>query len=61
MGWSNLLHTLFTHCTYFTRNTHYTHRYELAWKMSKDSKDLLWWAIIGHTALYLLKKIEDNR
>ena len=29
--------------------------------MSKDSKDLLWWAIIGHTALYLLKKIEDNR
>jgi cell division control protein 45 len=35
--------------------------YELAWKMSRDSNDLLWWAIIGHTDLYLHKKIEDDR
>ena len=37
------------------------YRYELAWKMSRDSNDLLWWAIIGHTGLYLHKKIEDDR
>lgn len=35
--------------------------YELAWKMSRDNNDLLWWAIIGHTYLYLHNKIEDDR
>jgi len=35
--------------------------YELAWKMSRDSNDLLWWAIVGHTDLYLHKRIEDDR
>ena len=34
-------------------------RYELACQMRRDSNDLLWWAIIGHTGLH--KKIEDNR
>jgi len=35
--------------------------YELAWKMSRDSNDLLWWAVIGHTELFINKKIEDDR
>jgi len=35
--------------------------YELAWKMSRDSNDLLWWAIVGHTEQYLSNKIEDDR
>lgn len=35
--------------------------YELAWRISRDTNDLLWWAIIGHANLYLLKKIEDDR
>ena len=32
--------------------------YELAWKMSKDSNDLLWWAAIGLTHQYLYEKID---
>lgn len=35
--------------------------YELSWKMSRDSNDLLWWAIVGHTELFLSHKIEDDR
>jgi len=35
--------------------------YELAWKMSRDSNDLLWWAIVGHTEMYMNKKIEETR
>ena len=63
------MHTrvVFPKCTFgnFIRainsTLHTLHRYELAWKMSRDSNDLLWWAIIGHTGLYLHKKIEDDR
>ena len=36
-------------------------RYELAWKMNRGSNDVLWWAIIGHTSLYLHKKMENDR
>ena len=32
--------------------------YELAWKMSKDSNDLLWWAAVGLTHQYLYEKID---
>ena len=35
--------------------------YELAWKMSRDSNDLLWWAIIGHTELHINVKIDSDR
>jgi len=61
--WEEARHaTLFT----YTRDSYYGSSsalqiYELAWKMSRDTPDLLWWAIIGHTELVLLKKIEDDR
>ena len=32
--------------------------YELAWKMSRDDNDLLWWAIIGLTEQLLYEKID---
>ena len=35
--------------------------YELAWKMSRDTNDLLWCAIVGHTAQYLQMKIEEDK
>ena len=35
--------------------------YELAWKMSRDSNDLLWWAIVGHTELFINMKIDGDR
>jgi len=35
--------------------------YELAWKMSRDSNDLLWWAIVGHTELLINIKIDGER
>ena len=31
--------------------------YELAWKMSRDNNDLLWWAIIGLTEQLLYERI----
>lgn len=35
--------------------------YELAWKMSRDTNDLLWWAIVGHTEQYLSLKTEVEK
>ena len=35
--------------------------YELAWKMSRDNNDLLWWAIVGHTEQLLLLKSEIDK
>jgi len=35
--------------------------YELAWRLSRDNNDLLWWAIIGHTELWLHKKSDEDR
>jgi fucose 4-O-acetylase-like acetyltransferase len=32
--------------------------YELAWKMSRDNNDLLWWAIIGLTEQLLYERID---
>uniref|UniRef100_A0A182SIW2 Cell division control protein 45 n=1 Tax=Anopheles maculatus TaxID=74869 RepID=A0A182SIW2_9DIPT len=34
--------------------------FELAWRMSKDSLDLLWWAIVGVTEQKLLGKVESS-
>lgn len=34
--------------------------YELAWKLTKDSPDLLWWAIVGTTEQLILGKIESS-
>ena len=34
--------------------------FELAWKLSRDSNDLLWWAIIGVTEQQLLGKVESK-
>ncbi|XP_055715847.1 cell division control protein 45 homolog [Phlebotomus papatasi] len=33
--------------------------FELAWKLSKDSLDMLWWAIVGVTEQLVLGKIES--
>lgn len=35
--------------------------YDLAWKMSRDTNDLLWWAIVGHTEQFLLLKSEAEK
>ena len=35
--------------------------YELAWKMSRDTNDLLWCAIVGHTEQKLLMKSEEDK
>ena len=35
--------------------------YDLAWKMSRDTHDLLWWGIIGLTEQILLLKVEDEK
>ena len=35
--------------------------YELAWKMSRDNNDLLWWSIVGHTEQLLMLKSEVDK
>eukprot|EP00094_Tigriopus_californicus_P000040 TCALIF_00040-PA protein Name:"Similar to CDC45 Cell division control protein 45 homolog (Homo sapiens)" AED:0.07 eAED:0.08 QI:0/0.16/0/0.85/1/1/7/0/2542 len=35
--------------------------FDLAWKMSRDSNDLLWWAIIGLTEQSILMKSESDQ
>ncbi|XP_065891075.1 cell division control protein 45 homolog isoform X1 [Dysidea avara] len=35
--------------------------YDLAWKMSKDNNDILWWAILGLTDQYVHHKIDQER
>ncbi|XP_063230464.1 cell division control protein 45 homolog [Bacillus rossius redtenbacheri] len=35
--------------------------FELAWKLSKDSTDLLWWAVVGVTEQAVLGKVENQR
>ncbi|KAK0080928.1 hypothetical protein PV325_013088 [Microctonus aethiopoides] len=34
--------------------------FEMAWKMSKDSLDTVWWAIIGATEQVILNKVESR-
>jgi cell division control protein 45 len=45
--------------SYYTRSTALIF-FELAWQMSKDTLDLLWWAIVGITEQLLLGKIESS-
>lgn len=35
--------------------------YELAWKMSRDNNDLLWWAIVGHTEQLMMVKSQADK
>ena len=35
--------------------------YELAWKMSRDNNDLLWWAIVGHTEQHIMLKSKIDK
>ncbi|XP_031550751.1 cell division control protein 45 homolog [Actinia tenebrosa] len=35
--------------------------YELAWKMSKDSNDLLWWSAIGLTDQFVNERIDSDK
>ncbi|XP_071448319.1 cell division control protein 45 homolog [Hetaerina americana] len=34
--------------------------FELAWKLSKDNHDLIWWAIVGATEQLILGKVENQ-
>lgn len=34
--------------------------YEMAWSMSKDNLDMIWWAIVGCTERTILDKIESR-
>lgn len=50
----------------YTRDSYYSSSsalllYELAWRLTKDTNDLLWWAIVGHTDLWLSKKFDDDK
>ncbi|KAF4524268.1 hypothetical protein B566_EDAN012031 [Ephemera danica] len=35
--------------------------FELAWKLSKDNLELLWWGVVGLTEQHLLGKVEPHR
>ena len=35
--------------------------YMLAWRLSRDTNDLLWWAIVGHTDLWMSKKFDEDK
>ncbi|KAH8419723.1 hypothetical protein KR009_001587 [Drosophila setifemur] len=49
----------YTQFSYYGRSTALV-VFELAWKLSKDNMDLLWWAIVGITEQLLLGKIESG-
>ncbi|ALC48162.1 CDC45L [Drosophila busckii] len=48
----------YTQFSYYGRSTALM-IFELAWKLSKDNMDLLWWAIVGISEQLLLGKIES--
>lgn len=45
--------------SFYTRSTALVF-FELSWQVSKDSLDLLWWAVIGVTEQLLMGKIESS-
>lgn len=49
----------YTQFSYYSRSTALL-IFELAWKLSKDNMDLLWWAIVGISEQLLLGKIESG-
>lgn len=34
--------------------------FEMAWHMSKDNLDMVWWAIVGSTEQFILGKVESR-
>ncbi|MCL4138839.1 UNVERIFIED_CONTAM: hypothetical protein GTU68_032247, partial [Idotea baltica] len=50
----------YTQFSYYSNSTAILF-YELSWKLSKDSNELLWWAIVGETQLYISEKIEQDQ
>jgi len=50
----------YTQYSYYSSSTSLT-MYELSWKMSRDTNDLLWWAIVGHTEMFLTDKMDEDR
>lgn len=49
----------YTQYSYYGRSSALT-IFELAWKLSRDSMELLWWAIVGLTEQLVLEKIEST-
>lgn len=49
----------YSQSSFYTRSTALVF-FELAWRMSKDSPDLLWWAIVGVTEQLLMGKCESS-
>ncbi|XP_055380499.1 cell division control protein 45 homolog [Condylostylus longicornis] len=49
----------YTQYSYYGRSSSMT-IFELAWKLSKDSIEFLWWAIVGTTEQLVLGKIESS-
>lgn len=60
--WENKRNELifnYTQYSFYSRSSALS-MYELAWQLSKDSMDLLWWAIVGVTEQLLSGKIESS-
>lgn len=49
----------YTQYSYYGRSSAIT-LFELAWKLSRDSMELLWWAIVGLTEQLIMEKIESS-
>jgi cell division control protein 45 len=49
----------YTQYSYYGRSSALT-IFELAWKLSKDSIDMMWWSIVGATEQLILGKIESS-
>lgn len=49
----------YSQSSYYSRSSALTF-FELAWQMSKDSLDLLWWAIVGVTEQLIVGKCESS-
>lgn len=49
----------YTQYSYYSRSSAII-IFELAWKLSRDTMELLWWAIVGLTEQLVLEKIESS-
>lgn len=50
----------YTEFSYHGKSTAVT-MFEMSWKMTRDTPEILWWAIIGQSEQYISGKIEHNR
>ncbi|XP_045592564.1 cell division control protein 45 homolog [Procambarus clarkii] len=50
----------YTQFSYYGSSTA-TLMFDLAWKLSKDSNELLWWAIVGETELLMSERTEQDK